>query len=535
MTGPDYSDEETQENIVAVVQGIERFVAAGQNTEASDLLDQLIPVIAHGIDFVENADEIGLFSGLALACARLSRLDDTQNYARRAIIENPDDLLAHALLAPEARISVARQLIRHQRHDLARDLLKTMGMTGQSNEGEFYLELLDFYDTQKALARRLPSQPYRDEQRPTLLNLVVWDEEHIEKCLKYAIPSLLAPGNIPDLASESGVIVDIYTSEDGRTLIEDDPAFGALAKFAEIRFTEIPDTLLRYERTESTPDPENWCVAGAQYTAAVAARHLDADIAFIGVDNIYSDSCLSGAKAFIEAGHSGVLTNAIRAQEAPMDDYLKEEIPGAGSPDIEIDSAQLLAYATQNIDRRYFDLFIDSDATQADQEPVAVFFATEDGFAAHSFRLTPVMISSDLLPDDVVFDFHTAEKRFMAEIINGRDPEALIKVVEEPNGDIAVIELDAEDAEKVRNIRQFPVTTETCAKAGLEWCFKESDIPYCLWAIRQRFTVPCGDYGLELPESDMDEERTVEEVLDRFEAGVQETVQRIRFYNGAYR
>ena len=103
MNGPDFSDEDVQENIATVVQGIEQFVAAGQNPEASALLEQLIPVIAHGIDFIEQSGEVGLFSGLALACARLSRLEDAKNYAGRAIIENPDDLLAHALLAREAR------------------------------------------------------------------------------------------------------------------------------------------------------------------------------------------------------------------------------------------------------------------------------------------------------------------------------------------------------------------------------------------------------------------------------------------------
>ena len=477
--------------------------------------------------------------GCSLACRWLARgfLDTkTQKiYACRAIIEHPADLLAHALLEPKTRISIARELIFHQRNDLARDLLKTVGMTGQSNEGEFYLELLDFYDTQKALARRLPSQPYREEQRPTLLSLVIWGEAYVEKCLKYAIPSLLAPGNIPALAAQGGVIVDIYTSENGRTLLEDDEAFGALTRFAEVKFTEIPDSLLGYEKTEATPDPDRWCVAGAQYTAAIAARHLDADLAFIGVDNIYSDSYLSGAKAYIEAGHSGVVTSAIRAQEEPMDDFLKEEIPGTGSPDIEIDSAQLLAYAAQNMNRQFFDSFISSDDTHVGQDPVALFFGTEEGFASHTFQLNPAMISSDLLPDDFVFDFHTADARFLAEIINGRDPEALIKVVEDSDGEIAVIDIDAGTEGTARSFGDYPVTTEACAKAGLKWCNKESDIPYFLWAFRQRFTVPCGDYGLELPESDMDEIPTVEEVLDQFEAGVQETVQRIRFYSGAIR
>ena len=52
MSGPDFSDEDTQEKIATVVQGIEQFVAAGQNPEASALLEQLLPVIAHRIDFV---------------------------------------------------------------------------------------------------------------------------------------------------------------------------------------------------------------------------------------------------------------------------------------------------------------------------------------------------------------------------------------------------------------------------------------------------------------------------------------------------
>lgn len=534
MTGPDFSDKDIQENIATVVQGIERFIAAGENADAMALLEQLLPVIAHGIDFVEEGNETGLFAGLALACARLGRLEDSNNYAGRALIENPLDLLAHALLAPDARIAIARQLIHHQRHDLARDLLKTLGMTGQTSEGEFYLELLDFYDTQKALARSLATPHYRGELRPTLLNLVVWGEAYIDKCLTYAIPSLLASGNIPALAGEGGVIVDIYTSETNRETLESHPAFRAMARISEIRITEIPDSLILYEKTGATPDPDRWCVAGAQYTAAIAARQLDADLAFIGVDNIYSDNYLSGAKEYIEAGHSGVVTTAIRAQEEPIADFLKQT-PGSGPTSIEIDSAQLLAYAAQHMNRQFFDSFIRSEATNVGQDPVALFFSHEDGFVSHTFQLNPAMISCDLLPDDFVYDFHTADARFLAEIVNGRDAEALLKVVEESDGDIAVIDLDAGTEGTERRFGDYPVDIETCAKSGLKWCNRESDLPYFHWAFNQRFIVSCGDYGLDLPESDMDEEATVEAVLDCFEEGAEETLRRIRFYSGAYR
>lgn len=532
MSGPDHSDEDVLANIATVVEGIERFVAAGQNPEASELLQQLIPSIAQGVDFVEKSPEVGLFSGLALACARLSRLEDAKNYAGRAIIENPDDLLAHALLPPEERISIARALIHHQRHDLARDLLKTLGMTGQSNEGEFYLELLDFYDTQKALARKLTPTLVASESRPTLISLVVWGEASIEKCLSYDLPSLLAPGNIPALASEGGVIIDVFTAEADQELLFSNPVFKTVARFADVRVTCIPDTLLEHERSDSTPDPDRWCVAGAQYCAAIAARQLDADLVLIGAGNIYSESFLSGAKQHIEDDIGCVVTSAIRAEEDAMEENMAL-FRDSGSNHIEIDSADLLAYSLENMDEQFFGSFIQSSPTTAVHDPVAVFFRSEDGFNAHSFQLNPAMISSDLLPDDFVFDFHTADARFLAEIVDGRDAEALIKVIEEPIGDIAVLELESAGAGKPYG--EFPVTPEGCAKAGLKLCNRESDIAYFLWAFRQRFSVDCGDKVDALPDSDLSEEQTVEEILDHFEAGIPETVNRIRFYSGGFR
>ncbi|MBI08069.1 MAG: hypothetical protein CMM55_00985 [Rhodospirillaceae bacterium] len=532
MSGPDFSDEDTQEKIATVVQGIEQFVAAGQNPEASALLEQLLPVIAHRIDFVEEANEVGLFSGLALACARLSRLEDAKNYASRAIIENPDDLLAHALLAPEARISIARALIHHQRHDLARDLLRTLGMTGQTNEGEFYLELLDFYDTQKAVARNLTPPLVGGEGRPTLISLVIWGEDFIDKCLAFDLPSLLAPGNIPAMASEGGVILDVFTAEANHEHLLDHPVFKTVARFADIRVTWIPDTLLEHQKNDSTPDPERWCIAGAQYCSAIAARQLDADLVFVGTGNIYSESYLSSAKQHIEDGIGCVVTTAILAEEDAMVENLAL-FRDARSNHIEIDSADLLAYSMEKMSHQFFDLFITSKPTTSEHAPIAVFFQTDEGFCSHTFQLNPAMISSDLLPDDLVFDFHTAETRFLAEIVDGRDAEALIKVIEDPIGDIAVVKL--EPAITGESYDDFPVTTKDCANAGLKCCDRESDISYFLWAFRQRFSVDCSDQTSNVPDSDMSEEETVEEIMELFEAGIQDTVNRIRFYSGAYR
>lgn len=532
MNGSDSSQEDAQEHIATVVQGIERFVAADQNAEAAELLDQLIPVIARGITFVEEADEVGLFSGLALACARLSRIEDANNYARRAIIENPTDLLAHALLTPEARIAIARQLIQHQRHDLARDLLKTVGMTGQTDEGAFYLELLDFYDTQKALARRLAPQPASDHGRATLISLAVWGEALVHKCLQFDLPSLLAPGNIPALAAEGAVILDIFTAEADQERLLQNPLFDTIRKFAEIRVTLIPDTLLGHAASDATPDPDHWCIAGAQYTSAIAARHLDADLVFVGAGNIYSESYLSGAKQHIEDGLSAVVTMALRAEEAPVAEQLTSEGNEASSP-LEVDSAALLSYSLLYTPELFSDAFINANGSAAEEIPIAVFFSLESGFCAHTFEFHPVMISCDLLPDDFFFDFNTANTRFLAEIVDGRDAEALIKVIDEPIGDIALLQLEPSDGAESDDL--FPVTPETCAQAGLQWCLKESDLPYFLWAFRQRFVVDCGEQIDGLPESDLGEQETVEAVLDNFEEGVPETARRIRFYSGSLR
>ena len=117
-------------------------------------------------------------------------------------------------------------------------------MTGQSNDGEFYLELLDFYDTEKAIAGNLTPSLVGSESRPTLISLVVWGEEFVEKCLAFDLASLLAPGNIPALASEGGVIIDVFTAEADQELLLDHPVFRTIKRFADVRITCIPDTLL---------------------------------------------------------------------------------------------------------------------------------------------------------------------------------------------------------------------------------------------------------------------------------------------------
>ena len=506
---------------------ITELVVAEEHDAARQAMHEFWPEIADTVGFGHPDVPPSLYAGLALGYRHLSHMSDSRQFAIRALMDSPEDLLAHALTPVENRIALARQLIHHRQHNTARGILETILHVGQDEGAGFFLELLDFFKKAKAQVLSEPAQPVRDTARPTLLSLGIWGQEYVDKCLQYCLPSLLADGNVPALARDGNVIFDISTSETDRLVFESHPVVNELKRYADFRYTIIPDTLLRPERTASNADADRWCMAGMQYTAAIAARRFGADFSIIGADNIYSCDYLSEAKALISGGAGAVVNGALRAQEQPMAAYLEKQ-GGRNGNALEIDSPSLHAYFVENMNRQFFTLFIRSEAAIVNQDPVSIFLKTANGFAMHTFQLNAVMISAALLPDDFIYDYHTADARFLAEITAGMNPEDVITLVDTPER-LFSLDLDAGTDGLARNFGDFPVTIDDCANVGLKWCNRTTDIPYFKWAFRQRYQVDCGSEVSALPDSDLDELVTIDDVLHRIDGKSAKAIEGMMF------
>src|SRR5690349_10355234 len=72
---------------------------------------------------------------------------------------------------------------------------------------------------------------------------VVWGDAYIERFANLALPSFLAPGNLPALAAACDLEVVIMTTRRDVQDFEAHPAFRALRQVCPVRFVEIDDLI----------------------------------------------------------------------------------------------------------------------------------------------------------------------------------------------------------------------------------------------------------------------------------------------------
>ena len=509
----------------AAVAAIERHIAVGDQDAALAALAGIKPAIDREFSFVRKLPSLRLYSGLALACKIIGRTSDALNYAALALIVKPNDLLGHVLLPPSELIYLGRQLVHHQQFDTAKRVFNTARSIAANDEYAFYADILAYQASLKAQAK----QANAAAGRPTVLNAVIWGEAFVARFLRYALPSLLAPDNLPALAAGGNVLFDIHTTQADIPLLRQSPAVQAVEQFADFSYTAIPDRFLHFKPTDDTPDSDRLCVSGAQYASAIKARHSGADLSFIDCEGLYSTGFLTGAKRYLNDGYKAVAVMSPRARGQNIEAFLPDRMDRVA---IEIDAAALIGYATGNINKQLLNSFMRSDAPTVYQDPLAALFRIPAGFVVHSFQFDMAMISNDFLPDDFAFDFHTADGRFLAELCKGRDPGPLIKTISNPDKEFAVINLDSGEEGTTRAFAEFSVTPESCAASGLKWCGRKSDFSYFDWAFRQRFEFRMDDADTILPDSDMAEDATVERILAAFAAGSEGARRRIDYFTG---
>ena len=72
---------------------------------------------------------------------------------------------------------------------------------------------------------------------------VIWGSRYIEEFASISLPSYLAPGNLPFVASETDLEIVIMTSTDSRNKFEEQPIFDRLKGLCTVRYIFIDDLI----------------------------------------------------------------------------------------------------------------------------------------------------------------------------------------------------------------------------------------------------------------------------------------------------
>jgi hypothetical protein len=146
------------------------------------------------------------------------------------------------------------------------------------------------------------------EARRVRFLAAIWGARYVSEFCRAALPSFLAPGNLPHLAAETELEVLIMTSAASLPAFDTEPCFARLRAICPVRFILIDDLI----------GPGLYGVtltlAYARGIRESGAAQTETDFFFMNSDFVLSDGALTTVLTRLRGGHRCVLAPSLRAR-----------------------------------------------------------------------------------------------------------------------------------------------------------------------------------------------------------------------------
>ncbi len=148
----------------------------------------------------------------------------------------------------------------------------------------------------------------------------VWGEAYIARFASLALPSFLAPGNLPALAAATDLEIVIMTRHKDIAYFEEHSTFQQLRKICPLRFIEIDDLIT------TTVYGVTLTLAYARPIIACGDDMVNTHFVFMNADFVLADGSLRSLSKHILAGRSIVLGPSFRATAEEVEPLLESAI-----------------------------------------------------------------------------------------------------------------------------------------------------------------------------------------------------------------
>jgi len=172
-------------------------------------------------------------------------------------------------------------------------------------------------------ARLTEDAAHMVEQRRIRFLTVIWGARYVEEFCLVALPSFLAPGNLPHLAAETDLEVLVMTSEASIPAFEAQAMFRRLQETCPVRFILIDDLITNglYGVTLT--------LAYARGIRDSGEAQTETDFVFMNSDFVLADGSLATLLAMLRAGHRCVLAPSLRARSEKVLPLLQARVDAA--------------------------------------------------------------------------------------------------------------------------------------------------------------------------------------------------------------
>ena len=259
-----------------------------------------------------------------------------------------------------------------------------------------------------------------------IISFSVWGDSYISLFMNYSIPSMLAEKNIPEIVKNRNAEIDIYTTSEDKSKIENHDNFLKLKKFCKINFIIFPISLIKCEEYRRNSDELRYMIYGGFHHLSIErARAYTADIMCLGPDNVHSNNSLSNYVKFLDDGYPIVLFTAIRGQAEFLEiefDKLKNN-----NGNLEISANDMVNLSTKYIHHDFLKYIVLDDKVAEWQSQF--FIPNKKGFYIRGFHLHPVVISSKVIKKQIDWDFSTADNTMIQTLFADRKNWEKFKVI----------------------------------------------------------------------------------------------------------
>jgi len=219
-----------------------------------------------------------------------------------------------------------------------------------------------------------------------LFVVVLWGTSYAETFLRYCLPSQLAPGNLPELAS--GVAgrsrYRMYTTRPDAEILTASPVFAHLQRLVDVEFIYLEefDQFNRHWRATMTQ-----CHAHAISDANRDDRHF----VLFSPDIIFSDNSLGNLLKLARAGKSAVMAGTLTVVTETFYQEFNSRYPLQGTS-LSVPARDLIRISCSHLNNDTLGWHWKSDTFFGDWPSFIYWAVPGEGVVEHGFHLSPVML-----------------------------------------------------------------------------------------------------------------------------------------------
>lgn len=276
------------------------------------------------------------------------------------------------------------------------------------------------------------------------LSFVSWGPRFIEMSANTGLPSLLAPGNLPQLAEDNDLVVEFVTNASDLAQILAIPAIQQLAEIAQIKIFGFPPEI------EPLQNRLPYVTFGyASHGTIFRAQRDGADLIFLLSDVVWSNGSFEAVAALVTKEKRVVFTDGLNARASAVLPAL-DAYRSADRSNLSISANDLWTLAAPALMPRTRDHFYDPRSSKSRAMPVRVAFQEADSLTIHGFHKLPLYVSHAAFAQIRYFSYTTPDGAFSESVLDNVDPSQAICFEEFDT--IMAVELSDEEGATSREV-----------------------------------------------------------------------------------